>query len=215
MTTHQELLDQQRIIGELEQLIPIQARTAEISEELRGRFLPPLMRGRLLAELVRLQRQEQALVTSLADANVSVDDPAGELGARRAAFNTALAELITGLDPDVPLVLLPVRLETRFLPSSSARSTDLLVRIYPDDIHLDRHEAELTAEESQWGKLFWDAMTAAGPDRQKQKEVWIHLATRFGPRRAAWIARSLDGHRAAPGSRPSDWNRAEQAGCLP
>jgi len=40
---------------------------------------------------------------------------------------------------DQPLVLLPVRLETRFFAQPDG-SSELRVRIYPDKIHLDSHE---------------------------------------------------------------------------
>src|SRR5262249_20645109 len=43
---------------------------------------------------------------------------------------------------DLPLVLLPVRLETRFFPQAGG-ATELRVRIYPDKIHLDSHERSL------------------------------------------------------------------------
>ena len=41
------------------------------------------------------------------------------------------------LDTQLPLALLPVRIETRFVQESGASS--LLVRIFPDEVHLDRH----------------------------------------------------------------------------
>ena len=49
----------------------------------------------------------------------------------------------------LPVALLPVRLETRF--ATGAAGPELLVRIYPDEIHADRHEPELTAEEDAAG----------------------------------------------------------------
>ena len=38
-----------------------------------------------------------------------------------------------------PLVLFPVRLETRFSPLADG-GADLRIRIYPDTIHVDTHE---------------------------------------------------------------------------
>ena len=53
---------------------------------------------------------------------------------------------IPAMDQGVPIVLLPVRLETRFRAGTGG--TDLLIRVYPDDVHVDTHEPELTADES-------------------------------------------------------------------
>ena len=50
-----------------------------------------------------------------------------------------------------PVVLFPVRLETRFFPQTDG-TTELRVRVYPDTIHIDSHEPELTDDEVLWGR---------------------------------------------------------------
>ena len=98
-----------------------------------------------------------------------------------------LAELCKG---DRPLALFPVRLETRFFPQADG-SSELRVRVYPDRIHIDAHEAELTQAEKTWGQHYWTQIWAAGDDTQAQKNAWRQLAERYDPQRAAWIARLL------------------------
>ena len=46
--------------------------------------------------------------------------------------------------PPLPLLLFPVRLETRFFPRGDG-GADLRVRVYPDAIHVDTHEPQLTS----------------------------------------------------------------------
>jgi hypothetical protein len=92
---------------------------------------------------------------------------------------------------DRPLALLPVRLETRFFPQPDG-SSELRVRVYPDKIHLDSHEPELTPGELDWGKHFWEQAWRAGNDLQAQGTAWRQLADRFRDARGAWIARVLE-----------------------
>lgn len=63
---------------------------------------------------------------------------------------------------DHPVALLPVRVETRYvtdetplLNESAQRDSQLRIRVYPDDLHVDTHEPELTADEERLGKFFW------------------------------------------------------------
>src|SRR4051812_32589117 len=77
-----------------------------------------------------------------------------------------LAKLCPG---DRPLALFPVRLETRFFAQADG-ATELRVRVYPDKIHLDSHEPELTPAEKEWGEHYWTQLWRAGNDLQAQRD---------------------------------------------
>src|SRR5574338_644644 len=97
-------------------------------------------------------------------------------------------ERLTDLPGAIPVALLPVRLETRF------SGTQLLIRVYPDDIHRDTHEPELTPDELAWGRNFWTDTWRAGtaaPGGAQELTAWKQLASRFGAQRAAWVADAL------------------------
>jgi len=89
------------------------------------------------------------------------------------------------LNADRPLVLLPVRLETRFF------GNELRIRVYPDTLHIDTHEPELTTDELQWGRHFHELLWAAATDEGRTQAAWSQLADRYGAERAAWIAMQL------------------------
>ena len=82
-------------------------------------------------------------------------------------------------DPALPLVLLPVRLETRYTEDGAA----LRIRIFPDDIHVDQLDRGLSKEEIAAGKAYW-AAAAAG--EQAADAAWT-LATTVHEDRAAWL----------------------------
>src|SRR5204862_3238260 len=68
-------------------------------------------------------------------------------------------------------------------------SSELRVRIYPDKIHLDSHEPQLTSDERDWGQHYWILDWHAGSDATARATAWQQLADRFGDARAAWIVR--------------------------
>jgi hypothetical protein len=98
---------------------------------------------------------------------------------------------------NLPLVLLPVRLETRFFTLAN-NVTELRVRVYPDKIHLDSHEPDLLPTENEWGTHYWEQDWRAGNDATARATAWRQLADRFGAARAAWIARLLQPTNARP-----------------
>ena len=104
----------------------------------------------------------------------------------------------------VPLLLLPVRIETRY----QNNDTELWVRVFPDDIHVNSFEPELTAEETSARAAF---LTTAAKGGQAAQDGFTALAHQFGPSRAAWIA-SAD---AQSGTKPGSWTRAPSTNLLP
>ncbi len=102
------------------------------------------------------------------------------------------------LTTEVPLLLLPVRLETRF------RGNQLLVRVYPDAVHVDSFEPRLTETEIEWGKHFWEHTQRAKNEsteekrEAQQRNAWAQLVHVFGPQRAAWIAKQVSMNQADP-----------------
>ncbi|MEP6491825.1 MAG: hypothetical protein ABJF01_04065 [bacterium] len=88
-------------------------------------------------------------------------------------------------DPGYPLMLLPVRVETRY----TADGTSLRVRIYPDDIHIDALDRGISPEENAAGIAYWTAVWRATDDAAA--EAWRTLLAAVGRLRALWVARAL------------------------
>ena len=78
------------------------------------------------------------------------------------------------LDAQWPVLLLPIRLETRFdsVRSSTDQVTHLLkVRFYPDAIFVSTHLPTLTAQENQWRMDF----QAALPNSADSQKLWADM----------------------------------------
>src|SRR5258705_317313 len=108
---------------------------------------------------------------------------------------------ITTVPTGTPIALLPVRLETRFVPGLTTDpdgnpipdpGTDLIVRIYPDQVHADAHEPTLTeAENAARTQFIADGGFGADTSAPSVVAAWARLVQQYGPARAAWIARQL------------------------
>jgi hypothetical protein len=95
------------------------------------------------------------------------------------------------LSSTVPILLLPVRLETRF--GQGSKGPELWVRVYPAQISIDTHEDPLTAQEQKDGNAYWTAIgQVVGGDEEGLKRAWRELATKHGATRAAWIVQGTD-----------------------
>ena len=110
------------------------------------------------------------------------------------------AQLVDDPPAQWPVLLLPIRLETRyawqqpgnprrhtiFRPSQPVATPVLLIRIYPDDISIDQHDRALTRQEILWLRDYVKR-ASVGSDRIDFVNAWEQLVARAGPTRAAWI----------------------------
>src|SRR5438552_6594233 len=92
---------------------------------------------------------------------------------------------MNGIDPQIPITMLPVRIETRFAGTPAAPR--LLVRLYPDDGHIDNHDRRLTRGEVSAGKRYWTSIRTGTAGDQ----VWAQLLKDVGATRAIWVRQAL------------------------
>jgi hypothetical protein len=182
------------------------------------------LRGERATTLDELARQSQAVRRNVAESmsRAAAGDIEGAAQARERADAARLASqeasgrlaqfdrdavaaiggLAAAIDPcdaeaDVPLILLPVRLETRFTPGQDA----LMVRIYPDDVHVDRLDEGLDDDEAKAAVAYWDTIWAGGSEAEQ--DAWRALvhATRD---RAPWLAWAMRPRNLAERPTPGD-----------
>lgn len=143
-----------------------------------------------------LEAQQHAAQVALADRSARREEATAESAALtprvaevRVALETATARLLGPIPLAIPVLLLPVRLETVFADGDAG--PELRVRIYPDDVHVDSHEPELTDAERRAGVHFHEA-TAAALDEPSRELAWRQLADALSPQRAAWVASATE-----------------------
>jgi hypothetical protein len=120
-----------------------------------------------------------------------------ELTSARSRVSEISAQLVTvGLpdqaihnwNDDLPILLLPVRLETRIRHRDGGAS-ELWLRIWPDDLHVDTHEEQLTASEHAALRSYCEEVNRAPQSRDQALGAWRMLTAKFGPNRSAWLLR--------------------------
>ncbi|MFB4295073.1 hypothetical protein [Actinomadura sp. NTSP31] len=88
------------------------------------------------------------------------------------------------LSDDFPVLLGPVRIETRFT------ATELLVRVFPDEWAVDKFEPRPTRAEIAALDAYWTARWTAAGDPAGVQEAFRELAARVPAGRATWLLRT-------------------------
>ncbi|MGB7537144.1 MAG: hypothetical protein WBM17_01275 [Anaerolineales bacterium] len=90
---------------------------------------------------------------------------------------------------DVPVLLFPLRLETRF-KTDGGGTPQLWVRVFPDSCLIDSFEETLTGHEIADGRIFWSAIWRADGNETLERAAWRNLVAAYGSGRASWIVRT-------------------------
>lgn len=89
-----------------------------------------------------------------------------------------------------PIIMLPVRLETRFyrINDNPEFPGTLKVRVYPDSIAAQSHQEALTEKELELGHSYWNSAY----DLADQKIAWTGILKDTSSTRAAWIVNKTE-----------------------
>jgi hypothetical protein len=88
-------------------------------------------------------------------------------------------------------VLVPMRLETRFLNRGGARGWSLRVRVVPEAVSISNHDDTPSALELDAVEAMWRQVGSANLESSKGRAAWRGLARLVGAERAAWLARTF------------------------
>ncbi|MFI9456988.1 hypothetical protein [Amycolatopsis sp. NPDC052450] len=99
------------------------------------------------------------------------------------------------LNLDFPVLLGPVRVETRYV------GRELLVRVFPDEWSVDKFEPKPTRAELAALDAYRTTLWASGGAPAGEQAAWRHFVARVPAGRAAWLARTYEP--ANPADRPT------------
>ncbi|MEM7322220.1 MAG: hypothetical protein AAF531_03965 [Actinomycetota bacterium] len=101
--------------------------------------------------------------------------------------------LFDQLGRGLPLLLLPVRIETRY--RTDLETPELRIRVYPDQVHVDADTPLPGKNEYRMTVAFWQEWYAS-TDQTRRQAAWDRFFTQIGDRRAGYLARLLKPQRS-------------------
>ena len=165
----------------LETNVAAQARLARAEESLQR------IRSTGSGDIAAAQAEVDAATTAANESATSLERARSTLHDTLVNQIGVIGTIETIAPATVPVALLPVGLETRF------EGDTLLIRVLPDEIHVEDHEPELIDSEVDAGRTFWLQVwrggTADPVATDTEQQAWIRLVNAIGSsRRASWVA---------------------------
>jgi hypothetical protein len=175
------------------------------------------LRACLEQQLARAKRTSRKGAGEASDLARQLEEATAAENRKRAAVKALRAQLADGesqytkvadprvaigaWDGETPILLFPVRLETRFRrvdDGAGGARDELWVRIFPDDCLIDTFEAALSETEVTSGTRYWTETWAAGGIESQRRAAWRNLVASHGAGRAAWIVKQYSPSNAEP-----------------
>lgn len=94
------------------------------------------------------------------------------------------------LDVALPIVMLPVRIETRYFAVDAA-NIELRVRIFPSAAHITTDRPTVDQVEHDQLVSYWTIRAAQGDGSDAAAAAWRQVTDLFGSARAQWLRRTL------------------------
>ena len=107
-------------------------------------------------------------------------------------------QLYNELDGKLPIVMLPVRIETRYFASGA--DLELRVRIFPSAAHVTTDRPSPDQVEHDETVAYWTVRETKGDNDPATDAAWQRMTSLFGNARAQWLRRTLTPTKNADGS---------------
>ena len=100
------------------------------------------------------------------------------------------------LDHKYPIILFPIRIETKYHQSSDDGTRSLRIRFYPDQITINNFDPRLTRNEVEDARDYWKTvgkLNRANIDQfnQDRNSAWTKLVNQYGMPRSAFITKAV------------------------
>lgn len=112
-------------------------------------------------------RREFLKTTAALGAGVALGIPGAMAAMADDAITTNGPGLNSLVDHQIPLLLLPIKVETRFFPFDKTEKTHLYIRFFPDTIAYTHNFKPITEREQLAGRKFWDRMRKIEQDQEE------------------------------------------------
>jgi hypothetical protein len=103
---------------------------------------------------------------------------------------TVTPQLYSDLDKKLPIVMLPVRIETRYF-AAGGTDVELRVRIFPSSVHVTTDRPMPDPVERDETVVYWTTRKSQGDAAAATDVAWQRLTGMFGDARAQWLRRIL------------------------
>lgn len=141
-----------------------------------------------------LEASKTTLVNSISNNQTALGTLNATLDSLKIDYEVNLdhTQVVSNLTDAQPILLFPVRIETRFhkYMNGANQAHQLWVRIFPDDIAVETHEEALTESEISEAQNYWITVW----DETDQKAIinaWDAVCRHSTSQRAAWIIQQL------------------------